>query len=52
MLKLPEAARRVWRHLEAIAQAADYDPREEIARRVARLERAVANLDKGPENRA
>lgn len=49
-MKLKETTHRIWRYFEAIADAADYDPLTEIALRVERLERAVADLDKAPEN--
>lgn len=48
-MKLKETARRMWRHFEAIAHAADYDPFTEIVSRVERLERAVAELGKASE---
>ncbi|HEX7851349.1 MAG TPA: hypothetical protein VF485_16590 [Sphingomonas sp.] len=51
-MKLKETARRIWRHIESIAYAADYDPREELAARVEQLERAVADLGKGPKTSA
>ncbi|WP_156022282.1 hypothetical protein [Sphingomonas sp. UNC305MFCol5.2] len=51
-MKLKEIARRIWRNFEAIAEAADYDPLAEIAQRVERLERAVANIGTAPENSA
>lgn len=51
-MKLTETARRIWRYFEAIAEAAEYDPLAEIALRVERLERAVADLGKAPKNSA
>lgn len=51
-MKLKETARRIWRHFEAFAEAADYDPLAEIALRVERLERTVAELRKPTENSA
>ena len=44
-MKLNEAARRAWRYVEAFAYASDYDPVADIALRVQRLERQVADLD-------
>lgn len=41
-MKPTETARRIWRHFEAIAEAADYHSLAEIAQRVERLERALA----------
>lgn len=51
-MKLTETARRIWRYFETIAEAADYDPLAEIALRVERLERTVADIGKAPENSA
>ncbi|WP_423605477.1 hypothetical protein [Sphingomonas sp. MS122] len=45
-MKLKEIARRLWRSFEALAEAADYDPLTDIASRVERLERTVAELRK------
>jgi hypothetical protein len=49
-MKLMETARRVWRSFEAFAEATDYDPLTEIASRLERLERVVAELGKTSEN--
>ena len=37
-MKLKETARRVWRHIETLAYASDYDPLTDIRFRVERLE--------------
>lgn len=51
-MKPKETARRIWRYFEKIAYAADYDPMTEIAARVERLERVVADLGKRSETSA
>ena len=51
-MKLKETARRIWRYVEAIANATDYDPLSEIRARVERLEILVADLGKRPGNSA
>jgi hypothetical protein len=43
-MKLKEAARQVWRSLEAFAYALDYDDNTDIRLRVKRLERLTAYL--------
>lgn len=45
-MMLKETAHRIWRHIEAIARAADYDPVAELTARVERVERAVADPGK------
>lgn len=44
-MRLKESARRIWRSVEALADAAEYDPQMELHSRVERLERLVANLN-------
>lgn len=44
-MRLREAARRVRRYLEAFDYALDYDPLANIALRLERLERQVADLN-------
>jgi hypothetical protein len=43
-MKLKETALRVWRYVEAFGYALEYDPIADIASRVQRLERQVADL--------
>ena len=45
-MKLKEILRRIGRNMEAVANAADHDSLAELASRVDRLERAVADLRK------
>ncbi|NML08047.1 hypothetical protein [Sphingomonas sp. G-3-2-10] len=45
-MKLKEILRRIGRTVETIAHAADYDPLAELASRVDRLERTVADIRK------
>lgn len=52
MMNLKEIAHKVWGNLEAIVSALDYDPCEELAARVERLERAIADLGKKSETSA
>ena len=49
MMDLKAAARRIWRYVEAIDQAAEYDPLTPLTARVEQLERTVADLGKRPK---
>jgi hypothetical protein len=44
-MKLKGSARRIWRSVEALAYAVEYDPQMELHLRVERLERLVADLN-------
>jgi hypothetical protein len=44
-MKLKESARRIWRGVEALGYAVEYDPQMELHLRVERLERLVAELN-------
>jgi len=43
-MKLKETARQVWRSLEMLAHAVEYDEQADLKRRVERLERLTAHL--------
>jgi hypothetical protein len=43
-MKLKETARRLWRNIEALAFALDYDQHTDLRLRIERLERLTAHL--------
>ena len=51
-MRMREIRRRITRSVEAFVDAADYDPLSDIAARVERLERMVADLRKPTDQSA
>jgi len=51
-MRMREIRRRIRRNVEAFVGAPDYDPLSEIASRVERLERMVADLHKPTDQSA
>jgi hypothetical protein len=46
-MKLKETARRIWRNLEMLAYALEYDEQTDLRLRVERLEQLMADHKKG-----